>query len=270
MMRNLSWKGVHQGGLKMLLSMLLGLVVLATVGCGGDGGGHDAGIITEIDLPADLVLNLSCGDVGLVLPPPKGVETCVLQDAENPYRAAVIIEFSDQDPDDLEPPFVNIFDLLKDIPAGPTGAKARFYLWATSLARQPRGDNQWSTARALHEVWSAQVADGAGDPLIQAQAIRAYRSALDNFFIAATFFSTCDFAPCPPNEEFVYPVQIKDLTGKDLVLADPPMLLNLFPGPAPFPASFDAQDTMGTWGYGYEVGDPDDFTDNGTTFKFVP
>jgi len=260
MMRNLSWKGVHQGGLKMLLSMLFGLVVLATVGCGGDS--HDAVIITEIELPTDLVLNLSCENVGI------NDELCVLEDAENPYATAVIIEFSDQDPDDLEPPFENIFDLVEAIPAGPTGAKARFYLWATSLARQPRGDNQLSTARALHELWSAQVDAGAGDPLIQAQAIKAYRSVLDNFFIGAIFFTTCDFAPCPPNEEFVYAVQVKDLTGQALVVS--PDFMNLFPGPAPFPASFDGLDTMGSWGFGYEIGDAGDPTDNGTTFKFVP
>ena len=218
-MKKLYCKELYSGGIKRSLSMLLGLLILTSVGC--KSGGGNAAIITNILLPTNLVLNLSCADVGLVVA--GVVETCVLEDAENPYRTAVIIEFSDQDPDDLLPPFENIFDLLNAIPAGPTGAKARFYLWATSLARQPRGDNQWATARALHELWSAQVTAGAGDPLTQAQAIRAYRSALDNFFIAATFFSTCDFAPCPPNEEFVYAVQIKDLVGQDLVLADPPV-----------------------------------------------
>jgi len=40
----------------------------------------------------------------------------------------------------------------------------------------------------LHELWDAQVADGFGDPIIQEQALRAYRSVLDNFFGSVTFF----------------------------------------------------------------------------------
>ena len=77
-------------------------------------------------------------------------------------------------------------------PAGRTGAKARFYLWATALARRASGENQWYTARALHELYNYN-----DDPVIQAQALKAYRSVLDNFFGSATFFECC----CEPGPQ---------------------------------------------------------------------
>ena len=253
-MRNLCWKVIHQGGGRMLLSMLFGLVILATVGCDSDD--QDAVIINDLLLPTDLVLGLRCAEVGI------NTEPCVLEDRSNPYRTATIIEFSNQDPDDLEPPFENKFDLNDAAP----GPKAKFYLWATALAKQPSGENQYYTARALHELWDEQVTAGFGDPIIQEQAIKAYRAVLDHFIDEATFFTTCDFAPCPPNDEFLYAVQVKDLTGQALVVS--PDFVNLFPGPAPFPASFDGLDTMGSWGFGYELPNPGDPADNGTTFSF--
>ena len=82
--------------------------------------------INTILLPTDVVLNLACENVGV------HPETCVLEDPENPYVNVPISEFDVFNPD---APF-NKLVLDADIPDGPTGAKARFYLWATALARQ--------------------------------------------------------------------------------------------------------------------------------------
>ena len=259
MMRNLSWKGVHQGGLKMLLSMLFGLVVLATAGCGGDG--DDAVIITEIRLPTDMVLNLSCDDVALYNPAAGVANPCVLDDGENPYRAVVIIEFDINDPDDLEPPFENKFDLVEE--AAIAGPKALFYLWATAFARLAIGENEYGAARALHELWSEQATAGVGDPRIRQQALDAYRSVLDNFYIEATFFSSCTFFPgaCPLFEELTFPVALRNLVGENLVLASEPDLMHLWAG-APFEET-EAQDEMGEWGYGWDNA-------NELTFRIFP
>ena len=189
--------------------VLVGLVILLTAGCGGsDGGTGTAQTIAPATLPTDLRLNLRCEDVGI------NQETCILEDDDNPYRNTVTGEFDVNNPD--EP--VGKLELLKAIPAGPTGAKARFYLWATALANRASGENQYFTAVALHELWTWQVEDGFGDPLIQKQAKKAYRSLMDNFFGSATFLSTCDFLnPSPPRPEFLYPVILTDNAGENLV-----------------------------------------------------
>ncbi len=238
--------------------VLVGLVVLFATGCGSEG---DSGTAVTLILPTDLLLNLRCPDVGINL------ETCVLEDRENPYRRVATGEFDVNNPD--EP--VGKLELLADIPGGPTGAKARFYLWATALARRPSGENQFFTAVALHELWTEQVLDGLGDPLIQEQAIKAYRSVLDNYFGSVTFFSTCDFLfPSPPEPEFVYSVSVSDSAGVNLV--DPPGpttftdcdgnvnnvpgLLTLFPAPRPVESEFAARQLLGEWGFSYvEVND---------------
>ncbi len=105
----------------------------------------------------------------------------------------------------------------KQIPDGPEYAKARFYFWATALARRGSGENQY-----LHRTWpcmsyGAQASmNGFGSPNAQEQAIKAYRSVLDNYFGSVTFFTTCDFLPCPPNPETFYSIIVSDLTGQEL------------------------------------------------------
>jgi hypothetical protein len=159
-------------------------VALATVFAGGcespeDSSGTD---FNAILLPTDLVLNLACADAGV------GFETCILEDPENPFVLVATPEFNSNNPDGFTK-----FDLANKIPAGPTGAKARYYLWATALARFPSGENQWYTARALFELW-----DAAADTLIREQALKAYRSVLDNFYGSTTFF---EFGPVTLNEQ---------------------------------------------------------------------
>ena len=150
---------------RILFVMLSATLVLSAC----DEPDEDEGIvITGIELPTDTLLNLYCPDVGI------GGETCVMQDPENPYRTAVVLEFDPMNPDGPTK-----FDLFIEIPSGPTGAKARFYLWATALAARNdgfgAGENQWYLAQALHELFTYNE-----DPIIQAHALRAYRSVLDN------------------------------------------------------------------------------------------
>lgn len=152
--------------------ILAGLFVLGASGCESPGEG-DGTIVNAIVLPTDVVLDLACADVGI------NTEQCVLLDPENPYVNIVVAEFDVNNPN-----AVTKFDLNAMIPPGPTGAKARFYLWATALARSPSGENQWYTARALHELWDAN-----SDEIIRVQTLRAYRSVLDNFFGSVTFFT---------------------------------------------------------------------------------
>jgi len=146
----------------------------------------------KIVLPTDTLLNLYCADVGITIDP------CVLDDPENPYRQTATREFDVNDPD-----AETKFALFLDIPPGPTGAKARFYLWATALARRPSGENQYYTAVALHELFTA-----AGDPIIREQALKAYRSVWDNFFGSVTVFECCgEFFPFPRDDTaFAFPL----------------------------------------------------------------
>lgn len=206
-------------------------LALFLAGCGSPGSG-DGRVITTIELPTDTLLDLNCAEAG-VFPEP-----CILTDPQNPFRDVTVAEFNVNDPDaDTK------FDLANQIPAGPTGAKARFYLWATALARFPSGENQWYTARALHELW-----DAAEDPIIQAQALKAYRSVLDNFFGSVTFFECCGGVSFPStlNELTADNLYRPESTGFEPLVPDPPLqVLSL----------------IGEWGYTYRPATPPNFDD---------
>ena len=162
-------------------------MLLLISGCGVDS--DDGDVINSIALPpaTDLRLDLYCADFGLFN------ETCVLDDPENPY--ALVGVNND-----------NKFDLANDTPS----LKAKVYLWATALARDSTGENQVNTAKAMYALSNASCSQ-----LIQDQAQRAYRSVLDNYLTAVTFFSTNDFATFP---EVFYPFPVKILTATDLRL----------------------------------------------------
>ncbi len=166
--------------MKRLALLAIGFGALGLSAC-DQPDDSNAVVFEQIVLPTDLVLDLACAEAGV------GFETCVLGDPENPFALVPTFEFNPNNPGGPSK-----FDLNNRIPAGPTGAKARFYLWATALARAPSGENQWYTAQALHELW-----DAAGDPLIRDQALKAYRSVLDNFYGSSTFF---EFGPVTLNE----------------------------------------------------------------------
>lgn len=261
MMRKRYLKAVHSGGFRRLSVILSGLLVLAVTGCDPDK--DDGKVINETPLPTDTRLALQCEEVGIF------TETCVLDDPNNPFRTSLIKEFDVNDPD-ADTKFEQLADL--DLPEGPEGAKSRFYFWATALARRVSGENQFYTAVALHEIYTAGGGADGGSPNARNQAIKAYRSVLDNFFGSVTFFSTCDFLyPSPPEPEFLYSVIVSDMAGKNLV--DPPGpttftdcdgninnvsgLVTLYPKPTPVESEFKAKEVLGKWGYSYIEVDED-------------
>lgn len=195
------------------LLMVLAAAALSS-GCDGERDAGDGEIINGIVLPTDLVLNLACADVGIA------DELCVLEDPENPFVRVPILEF-----DVNNPGAENKFTLFNSIPAGPTGAKARFYFWATALAQRQSGENQFYTALALHELW-----DLNRDPNIQAQALKAYRSVLDNFFGSVTVFTCCPAASPDGNTPVPFPVGLNELTADNLFRTDATGFARLVPG----------------------------------------
>ena len=205
---------------KGLLTVVVGFFVLS--GCDERDSG-DGEVINNIILPTDVVLNLHCEDVGI------GEETCVLDDPENPYALVATGEFDVNDP--LSP---RKFLLLQDIPPGPSGAKARFYLWATALARFPSGENQWYTARALYELFDANSNPISKDEIVRAQALKAYASVLQNFYGSVTFFGTV-------------PVSLNERTARDI----------FFPEEVGFrrlpPDNVTAVEQLTDWGFRYDV-----------------
>lgn len=239
-----------------LLTALLAFTILAATGCSSPGS--DNGVVAgtktvdpetgtetvkgEIPLPTDTLLNLFCADVGLV------PQTCVLNDPENPYRKTATREFNVNDPD-----AETKFALHEQTPEGPNGAKARFYLWATALARFPSGENQWYTAQALHELW-----DAAGDPIIQIQALRAYKSVLDNFFGSVTFFECCaGLIPGDPTRPVPFSVPLNELTADNLYRTESTGWARLIPGDPLL-----VQAVLADWGYTYQPATPPNY-DNG-------
>jgi hypothetical protein len=210
--------------LTALLTALLIAALLTLAACGSPSGGEvigsvedlpantnpdgtvDEDIVTDgkIVLPTDTLLNLYCVDVGIA------AEPCILEDPENPYRQTATPEFDVNNPD-----AETKFDLANQIPAGPTGAKARFYLWATAQARFPRGENQYYTALALHELYTA-----ARDPIVRDQALTAYRSTWDNYFGSVTVFECCgEFFPDPDRGDTAFSFPLNELVLEQLVRA---------------------------------------------------
>lgn len=225
------------------MALFFGAGILIVGGCKSPS--DDDGVsISAIALPTDVVLNLACENVGI------NDETCVLGDPENPFVTTSIIEFNPNNPG-----ADNKFDLFNSIPAGPTGAKARFYFWATALARRPSGENQFYTALALHELFDANSNQLSTDELVRAQALKAYRSLLDNFFGSVTVFECCPGAS-PTGEPVAFAIPLNELTADNLyrtnatgfrrlVDGDPILVLQLFVD----------------WGYSYQPANPPNYDD---------
>jgi hypothetical protein len=196
---------------KQYLNMLAVLVltapvILLTAGCDEIDSGQ---IQNTVDLPLDSTLNFACADEGIF------PENCVLDNPENPYARVAVTED-------------NKFVLSDEAPS----AKSRYYLWATALARGAglQGENQYYTAVSLHEVYAE-----SGSPTTQEQAIKAYRSVLDNFFLAPTFFT-----------EFGIAVALKDLVGANLFDPASASLVSLYTDRALALAD------ISEWGYVYD------------------
>jgi len=231
------YRQINRPAAKHFALVALALSAFAIGGCESPGDG-DGEVINELLLPTDTLLNLACADAGI------GFELCVLEDPENPFALVATPEFNVNDADARTK-----FDLANDIPAGPTGAKARFYLWATALARFPSGENQWYTARALHELFDAN-----SDPLIQEQALRAYRSVLDNFWGSVTFFECCG--------GISFSVNLNEQVADDLYRTDSTGFVRLIPGDP-----LNAQSVMAEWGYTYRPATPPNFNDGLVTIN---
>lgn len=230
---------------KSTVIALLGLVVLTASGC-EERDASDGTVINALILPTDVVLNLACEDVGIFN------ETCVLTDPENPFSQTVTLEFDVNNPDGPTK-----FDLAAQIPAGPTGAKARFYLFATALARRQSGENQWLTARALHELFDANSNSQFKDELVRAQALKAYRSVLDNFFGSVIFFECCANISVSGNDPVAFSVPLNELTADDIYRTAATGFMRLVEGDPLL-----AQSLLAEWGYTYQPATPPNF-DNG-------
>ena len=237
-MKNHCRKDAFPAVMKSFAMLVIGLGALLTSGC-EEMDSSDGTVINAILLPTDVVLNLACEDVGIA------DETCVLGDPENPFVNTPIIEFDPNDPD-----ADNKFDLFNSIPPGPTGAKARFYFWATALARRQSGENQFYTALALHELFDANSNLVSTDELIREQALKAYRSVLDNFFGSVTVFTCCPGAS-PVGEPVAFAVPLNELTADNLYRTDATGFLRLVPGDPIL-----VLELFVDWGYTYQPANP--------------
>ncbi|MEM9172692.1 MAG: hypothetical protein AAGA84_08315 [Pseudomonadota bacterium] len=233
------------GFIKGFAQVLVGLVVLGLAGCQEERSNGDGEVINAIILPTDVVLDLYCAEVGIF------PETCVLDDPDNPFATTTITEFNPNNPG-----AENKFDLFNSIPAGPTGAKARFYFWATALARLPSGENQFYTALALHELFDANSNVLSTDELVREQALKAYRSVLDNFFSSVTVFTCCP-ASSPTGDPVPFSIPLNELTADNLYRTDATGLRRLVDGDPILALSLFLD-----WGYSYQPATPPNF-DNG-------
>jgi len=246
-MRNHNRRGAQPALFRAAAILLMGLAVMITGGCNSEREASDSQLVNFIKLPTDTVLNLYCENVGIADDP------CVLDDPENPYATTTIIEQSATTTG-------NKFDLFNAIPKGPTGAKARFYLWATALAYRQSGENQYYTALALHELFDANstaIGDqGSEDELIREHAKKAYRSVLDNFFGSVTVFNCFECGPISDGEFPQYAVPLNERVADHLYRTEstnfvspaaPNGLRRLVPG-----SPILVQELLLQWGYSYQ------------------
>ncbi|MCF7910962.1 MAG: hypothetical protein K9M99_00415 [Candidatus Cloacimonetes bacterium] len=140
----------------IILFVLLSLLIVTFIGCDAKNGT----ILEYEQLPTDSTLTLYSENEGIY------PDTNVLNDPENPYANTAISMDS-----------VWVFNDNCPSP------KAKFYLWATMLARITYGEYQYMTAQALHELYTAGGSENARN-----QAIKAYRATLDHFFDSVTWW----------------------------------------------------------------------------------
>lgn len=258
-MSNLYRREAEPALLRNLRTLLIGVALLAAAGCSGERDADDGVVINSVLLPTDVVLNLACENVGIA------AETCVLDDPENPYATTTILEFDVNNPD-----ATNKFTLFNAIPPGPTGAKARFYLWATALARRQSGENQYYTALALHELFNANSNFQFQDELVRAQALKAYRSLLDNFFGSVTVFECCaDISPS--GDPVGFAVLLNERVADNLYRTAATASRDQFGFPAgPYPDGFRrlvdgdpllVLELLKDWGYVYKPATPPNYDD---------
>ncbi|MFK8029570.1 MAG: hypothetical protein AB8G18_04980 [Gammaproteobacteria bacterium] len=240
-MSNQMNKQTRSEAFRVMGFLLLTLGLFSVSGCNElDRDDDDGFVANEIELPTDSLLNLSCADMGIY------TETCVLTDPDNPFRTALIREF-----DVNNATAETKFDLLNQIPPGPNYAKARVYFWATAMARRASGENQWFLARAMHELFNVN-----GDPVIQAQALRAYQSVLQNFFGSVVFFECCANVN-PSGNPVPFSIPLNELAADDVYRTAATGFARLVPGDPLLALSLISE-----WGFSYQPATPPNF-DNG-------
>ncbi len=216
-------RNAHMKGRNLHYLLLVGVLTLVLGACGVDESDGDKR--NAVALPTDdtLPFDLHCSDIGIY------PNTCVLDDPNNPYARSIISE-----------------DSKHDLDADAPSATARFYLWATALARGAGapGENQFYAALNLHRMWAASNSE-----LTRLQALRAYRAYLDNFFDSATFFEI------PVDSGDFFPFSLNEFTGE--MLFDPVDINNTFNStrlfnPDPNINRDMASMEVGSWGYLYD------------------
>ena len=230
-MKNMTLKNAPVTSLLTRAGIVL-ISALVISGCGRDT--DDGDVVNTTALPTDdtIPLNLECEDVGLA------GEDCILEDDNNPYARATVTEDTK-------------FELDADAPS----ATAKFYVWGTALARSAGapGENQFYTALNLHRMWASSNSE-----LTRLQALKAYRSYLDNYFNSVTFFEI------PIGSENFFPQSLDMMVGQ--LLFDAVDVNNTFTSSRLFSNDPDvnvaeAQQIVGSWGYFYDQ-DAQQFTKN--------
>lgn len=137
---------------------LLFLVLSLVVGCGGDDGEFLFG-----ENISGLQFEFYRDDEGIY------PSTSVLDNPRNPFR-------ENPPSDDTK------FDIL-----GNGGNAGAFYAWATLLAIQPNGENQYYAATKLRDIYDAREVDGPDLEKVRQMAIAGFQVVLDEFPDAVTF-----------------------------------------------------------------------------------
>lgn len=204
--------------------LVAGILALTLSGC-GEVDESDGDIRNIVALPTDdtIPLELYCPNIGIF------DETCILDDPANPYASS---------------PFGEELKFVLDADA--PSFTAKFYLWGTALARGigAPGENQFYVALNLHRMWASSNSETT-----RLQALRAYRSYLDNYFGSTTFFEI------PLDSDNFVPFSLNIFTGE--MLFDPADIGNTFTSarlfnPDPNINRFEASIAVGEWGYFYD------------------
>lgn len=135
-----------------VLWIALGALLLGSTGCGD----ADLDYRYGFDLNA-VEFNLHTADMGI------HPDKSVLEDPNNPFRF---------DPLGIETKWT-IESNGRIVP--------RVYVWATALASEPIGENQFYAAKALEDLFRQERTRPEYLPFVKSMAVRAYQSVLDNF-----------------------------------------------------------------------------------------
>ncbi len=231
-MANPVLKNAHLTESRILRLLFAGMLALALAAC-GEVDDDDGEEVSTVELPTDdtVPFDFYCQDIGIF------DNKCVLDDPANPYRRSIVTE-----------------DTKFDLDADTVSDTDRFYLWATALARGAGnpGENQFFVALYLHQMWASSDAE-----LTRLQALKAYRSYLDNYFDTVFFFEI------PEKSGDFVPQDVNSFVGQ--MLFDPTDTDNTYFSsrlfnPDPDVNKFEASIEIGDWGYVYDE-DTQTFTD---------